>query len=169
MRHRTAPGGALRAGVDGPAAGREARRGLFIPELTGGHRDDRGAGRLIKVAGSFHGLDAHARWTMAAAAEAHHATGAPIAVHLELGTGRAGRGGPALRGVGVPGERVILGHLNRSPDPVVHRQAAASGCWLAFDGPSRASSRDRLADAGGGAGPGGGGVRGPAAARRGTR
>jgi phosphotriesterase-related protein len=33
---------------------------------------------------------------------------------------------------------VILGHLNRFPDPLVHRQAAASGCWLAFDGPSRA-------------------------------
>lgn len=33
---------------------------------------------------------------------------------------------------------MILGHLNRSPDLVVQRQAAASGCWPAFDGPSRA-------------------------------
>jgi phosphotriesterase-related protein len=33
---------------------------------------------------------------------------------------------------------VILGHLNRSPDAMVHRQAAEAGCWLAFDGPSRA-------------------------------
>lgn len=41
---------------------------------------------MIKVAGNFHHLDAHARQTMIAAAEAHHATGAPIGVHHELGT-----------------------------------------------------------------------------------
>lgn len=39
----------------------------------------------------------------------------------------------------MPPRRVILGHLNRSPDLTVHRQAAASGCFLAFDGPSRAN------------------------------
>jgi phosphotriesterase-related protein len=33
---------------------------------------------------------------------------------------------------------VILGHLNRSPDFVVQRQAAEAGAYLAFDGPSRA-------------------------------
>jgi phosphotriesterase-related protein len=34
---------------------------------------------------------------------------------------------------------VILGHLNRNPDFVVHRQAAEAGAYLAFDGPSRAN------------------------------
>jgi phosphotriesterase-related protein len=38
----------------------------------------------------------------------------------------------------VPPHRVILGHLNRSPDLVVQRQAAEAGAYLAFDGPSRA-------------------------------
>ena len=38
----------------------------------------------------------------------------------------------------MPPRRVILGHLNRSPDFTVHREAAGSGCYLAFDGPSRA-------------------------------
>ncbi len=38
----------------------------------------------------------------------------------------------------MPPHRVVLGHLNRSPDPVAHREAAASGCYLDFDGPSRA-------------------------------
>ncbi|WP_437103886.1 phosphotriesterase family protein [Streptomyces sp. enrichment culture] len=111
---------------------------LFVAELTEGIGTTGVRAGLIKVAGGFHGLDAHARRTMTAAAEAHHATGAPIAVHLELGTG-----GPDVLDLlcgelGVPGERVILGHLNRFPDPVVHREAAAAGCWLAFDGPSRA-------------------------------
>ncbi|WP_225810844.1 phosphotriesterase family protein [Streptomyces spinosus] len=111
---------------------------LFVSELTEGIGTTGVRAGLIKVAGGFHGLDAHARRTMAAAAEAHHATGAPIAVHLELGTGALDVLDLLCGESGVPAERVILGHLNRSPDPVTHREAAASGCWLAFDGPSRA-------------------------------
>ncbi|MEU6507966.1 phosphotriesterase [Streptomyces sp. NPDC046942] len=112
--------------------------GLFVAELTEGIGTTGVRAGLIKVAGGFHALDAHARWTMKAAAEAHHATGAPIAVHLELGTGALDVLDLLCGESGVPGDRVILGHLNRSPDPVVQREAAASGCWLAFDGPSRA-------------------------------
>ncbi|MEU6593357.1 phosphotriesterase [Streptomyces sp. NPDC046881] len=112
--------------------------GLFVSELTEGIGTTGVRAGLIKVAGGFHGLDAHARWTMSAAAEAHHATGAPVAVHLELGTGAPDVLDLLCGELGVPAERVILGHLNRFPDPVLHRQAAASGCWLAFDGPSRA-------------------------------
>lgn len=111
---------------------------LFVSELTEGIGTTGVRAGFIKVAGGFHGLDAHARRTMTAAAEAHHATGAPVAVHLELGTGALDVLDLLCGELGVPGERVILGHLNRSPDPVTHRQAAASGCWLAFDGPSRA-------------------------------
>ncbi|MFH7334646.1 phosphotriesterase [Streptomyces sp. MB22_4] len=111
---------------------------VFVAELTEGIGTTGVRAGLIKVAGGFHALDAHARWTMAAAAEAHHATGAPVAVHLELGTGALDVLDLLCGELGVPGDRVILGHLNRFPDPVTHRQAAASGCWLAFDGPSRA-------------------------------
>ncbi|MER6068519.1 phosphotriesterase [Streptomyces sp. NPDC001817] len=111
---------------------------LFVSELTEGIGTTGVRAGLIKVAGGFHALDAHARRTMAAAAEAHHATGAPIAVHLELGTAALDVIDLLCGELGVPGDRVILGHLNRFPDPVVQRQAAASGCWLAFDGPARA-------------------------------
>ncbi|RRQ76610.1 phosphotriesterase [Streptomyces griseofuscus] len=110
---------------------------VFVTELTEGIGTSGVRAGLIKVAGGFHTLDAHARWTMAAAAEAHHATGAPIAVHLELGTGALDVLDLLCGELGVPGDRVILGHLNRFPDPVTQRQAAAAGCWLAFDGPSR--------------------------------
>jgi phosphotriesterase-related protein len=111
---------------------------VFAAELTDGIGTSGVRAGLIKVAGGFHALDGHARWTMTAAAEAHRATGAPIAVHLELGTGAPEVLDLLCRELGVPPERVILGHLNRFPDPVVHRQAAEAGCWLAFDGPSRA-------------------------------
>ncbi|WP_435846781.1 phosphotriesterase family protein [Streptomyces griseofuscus] len=110
---------------------------VFVTELTEGIGTSGVRAGLIKVAGGFHALDAYARWTMAAAAEAHHATGAPIAVHLELGTGALDVLDLLCGELSVPGHRVILGHLNRFPDPVTQRQAAAAGCWLAFDGPSR--------------------------------
>ncbi|MFF3447984.1 phosphotriesterase [Streptomyces sp. NPDC002667] len=113
--------------------------GVFVAELTTGIGTTGVRAGLIKVAGGFHALDAHARWTMAAAAEAHHATGAPIAVHLELGTGALDVLDLLCGELGVPAHRVILGHLNRSPDLVVQREAAASGAYLAFDGPSRAN------------------------------
>ncbi|MDH6492499.1 putative metal-dependent phosphotriesterase family hydrolase [Streptomyces sp. SAI-127] len=111
---------------------------VFVAELTEGIGRSGVRAGLIKVAGGFHALDAHARWTMTAAAEAHHATGAPIAVHLELGTGALDVLDLLCGELGVPPRRVILGHLNRSPDFTVHREAAGSGCYLAFDGPSRA-------------------------------
>lgn len=111
---------------------------LFVRELTQGIADTGVRAGLIKVAGGFHGLDAHARWTMEAAAEAHRATGAPIAVHLELGTGALDVLGLLCGELDVPPSKVILGHLNRSPDLTIHHQAAAAGAYLAFDGPSRA-------------------------------
>ncbi|MCX5209557.1 phosphotriesterase [Kitasatospora sp. NBC_00240] len=121
---------------------------LFTEELTVGLRADGGGpaagpsgvrAGLIKVAGGFHGLDGHARRVMTAAAEAHHATGAPIGVHHELGTGAPDVLDLLVGGLGVPPARVILGHLNRFPDLRLHRQVAESGAFLALDGPSRAN------------------------------
>ncbi|WJV50477.1 phosphotriesterase family protein [Streptomyces flavofungini] len=112
---------------------------LFVRELTQGIGDSGVRAGLIKVAGGFHGLDAHARWTMTAAAGAHLATGAPIAVHLELGTGALDVLDLLCGALEVPPDKVILGHLNRAPDLEVHREAASAGAWLAFDGPSRAN------------------------------
>ncbi|MFD5624711.1 phosphotriesterase [Streptomyces sp. NPDC127072] len=121
----------------------ELRRGglaeLFVSELTTGIGTSGVRAGLVKVAGGFHALDAHTRWTMTAAAEAHHATGAPIAVHLELGTGALDVLDLLCGELEVPPHRVVLGHLNRSPDLVTQRQAAGSGAYLAFDGPSRAN------------------------------
>ncbi|MER5784208.1 phosphotriesterase [Streptomyces mobaraensis] len=93
---------------------------------------------LVKVAGGFHGIDEHARRTMTAAAEAHHATGAPVAVHLELGTAPLEVLDLLCGTLGMPPTAVVLGHLGRCPDVRVQREAARTGAFLAFDGPSRA-------------------------------
>ncbi|MFE4857662.1 phosphotriesterase [Streptomyces sp. NPDC056670] len=112
---------------------------LFTGELTEGIGDTGVRAGLIKVAGGFHGLDEHAVLTMRGAAEAHRRTGAPIAVHLELGTGALDVLDLLCGELGVAPGSVILGHLNRSPDFAVHRLAAEAGANLAFDGPSRAN------------------------------
>ncbi|KUL55347.1 phosphotriesterase [Streptomyces sp. NRRL F-4489] len=107
---------------------------LFVRELTAGPVR---AG-MVKVAGAYHRLDGHARHVMAAAAEAHHATGAPIGVHLEAGSAAPDVLDLLCGTHGVPPHRVILGHLHRFPDTAVHLRAAEAGAYLAFDGPSRA-------------------------------
>ncbi|WP_329170439.1 phosphotriesterase [Streptomyces sp. NBC_01685] len=111
---------------------------LFVSEITDGIGTTGVRAGLIKVAGAFHGLDAHARHTMRAAAGAHHRTGAPIAVHLELGTGARDVLDLLCGELGVEPRRVILGHLGRFPDGVAQLDAARAGAFLAFDGPSRA-------------------------------
>ncbi|MFJ8309971.1 MULTISPECIES: phosphotriesterase [unclassified Streptomyces] len=116
---------------------RERLAELFVGELTEGIGGTGVRAGLIKVAGGFHGLDEHALLTMRAAAEAHRRTLAPIAVHLELGTGALDVLDLLCGELGVRPASVILGHLNRSPDFTVHRLAAEAGAFLAFDGPSR--------------------------------
>ncbi|MFE9735124.1 phosphotriesterase [Streptomyces sp. NPDC005863] len=111
---------------------------LFVRELTEGIGESGVRAGIVKVAGGFHGLDAHARWTMRAAAEAHRATGAPVCVHLELGTAGSLVLDLLCGTFDVPPHRVILGHLNRSPDLTCHLGAAEAGAYVAFDGPSRA-------------------------------
>ncbi|WP_333769081.1 phosphotriesterase [Streptomyces sp. IBSBF 2435] len=135
----------------GPGVLRRLRRGdglaaFFVAELAEGMiaGDDPDGARstvragMIKVAGMFHALDDHTRWVMTAAAQAHHATGAPIGVHHEMGTAAVDVLGLLHGELGVPARSLLLGHLNRFPDPGVHRELAAAGAYLAFDGPSRA-------------------------------
>ncbi|WP_316524917.1 phosphotriesterase [Kitasatospora brasiliensis] len=112
----------------------------FVTELTTGLPGAPEGVRagLIKVAADAGPESRHTRRVLAAAAEAHHATGAPIAVHLEA----AGDPHAVLRRLhgrhGVRPDRIILGHLTRLPDPAVHRSLAAEGVHLALDSPSRA-------------------------------
>ncbi len=93
---------------------------------------------LIKIGSGFHHLDTFERTSVEAAAIAHAATGAPIAIHLELGTaGELVVSG--LTRLGVPETSIMLGHLGRNPDDGYLLDLAACGTFLCFDGPSRAN------------------------------
>lgn len=111
----------------------------FVAELTTGLPGAPEGVRagLIKVACDVGVSSAHTRTVMTAAAEAHHATGAPIGVHLEPG------GDPHFVLLWlhdrhrVPLDRIVLGHLTRLPDVRLHHELASEGVYLALDSPSR--------------------------------
>ncbi|MEU8919912.1 phosphotriesterase [Kitasatospora sp. NPDC048545] len=108
-------------------------------DLPGAHGTPRAVrAGLIKVADDAGRTTPHTRRTMAAAAEAHHATGAPIAVHLEPDGDPYEVLGRLSGRNGVRPDRIILGHLTRFPDRSVYRGLAAEGVRLALDSPSRA-------------------------------
>ncbi|TQF02242.1 phosphotriesterase [Kitasatospora acidiphila] len=138
--HLVAATGLHRAAHYDRLPGLDSLAELFITELTVGIGGDGPRAGLIKVAGGFHGLDEHARRTMTAAAAAHHATGAPIGVHHEVGTAATEVLDLLCGQLEVPPGSVLLGHLNRFPDERIHLELARSGAYLAFDGPSRANA-----------------------------
>ncbi|MER6301290.1 phosphotriesterase [Kitasatospora sp. NPDC001539] len=111
----------------------------FVTELTTGLPDAPDGVRpgLIKIADDAGPLTRHTRWTMAAAAEAHHATGSPIAVHLEPDGDPHGVLHRLSGRHGVRPDRIVLGHLTRFTDRALHRSLAAEGVFLALDSPSR--------------------------------
>ncbi len=93
---------------------------------------------LIKIGTGYHHLDAWEQTSLKAAAKAHRATGAPIAIHLELGTG-----GDLVLDLlthhEVAPDAIVLGHVGRHPEDRNLLQLAQSGAFLCFDGPSRAN------------------------------
>jgi 5-phospho-D-xylono-1,4-lactonase len=118
-------------GPENPVANARAEElaGMFIDDV---HEQRCG---LIKVGTGYRGMNAFERESVQAAAVAHHATGAPVAVHLERGT--AGHDVlEAFRAEGIAPDSLILGHIGRNPDPFYVVDLAQSGAFLALDGPS---------------------------------
>lgn len=63
----------------------------------------------------------------------HRETGLPVLTHTEHGTFALAQL-DLLADAGVPADRVILSHLDRNPDPALHRRIADQGATLCFDG-----------------------------------
>ncbi len=115
----------------------ECRAGVDENNYDGPHvqRSPVKAG-LIKVAGDYQFVGATTRKLICAAGRAHKVTGVPVLVHTKMGT--AGEELlELLAAAGVPPERVMLCHMDRNPDPVVHKALAARGAFLEYDTPGR--------------------------------
>lgn len=91
---------------------------------------------LIKGASDYNSIAAVSRKLFEAAAIAHLRTGIPIATHTEHGT--CGLEQVELLGrLGVKAEHIIVCHMDRNPDLYVHRELAATGCYLEYDNATR--------------------------------
>ncbi len=112
---------------------REITNGM-IDDATGEATDVKAG--LIKFTSEYHYIPPFARKAAEAAAIAQHNTGAAILTHTEMGT--CGLEQIALAGrYGVKPSRMILSHLDRNPDPYLHKEIASTGAYLVYDGIAR--------------------------------
>lgn len=87
---------------------------------------------IIKLGASYHVVyDVERRWFEAGTLAATR-TGVPVAVHAEVGTA-AHEILDLLEQGGVPPRRVMLAHLDRNLDPVLHAEIASRGAFLGYD------------------------------------
>lgn len=87
---------------------------------------------IIKLGASYHNIQpAEQMWFRAGAAAARE-TGVPMAVHTEVGTA-AHQVLDELEKGGVMPSRVMLAHLDRNRDPVLHAELAGRGAFLGYD------------------------------------
>ncbi|GAA0447296.1 phosphotriesterase [Streptomyces olivaceiscleroticus] len=111
----------------------EELAGTLVREITEGIGPERVLPGVIGEVGS-HGdrPSVPEVRTLTAAARAAVATGLSVATHAQLG-----RGGPAqlalLTAEGLPAHRICVGHQDLLDDPVVHRELAERGAYVAFD------------------------------------
>lgn len=123
------------AGAAEPTRSADDLAAAFIDDV-----DRHGCG-LIKIGVGPDHLAEDERDALRAAAAAHHATGVPIAVHLEQGAA-ADLVLAALDADEVDPRSIVLGHLGRNPHVEQILQAARSGAWVCLDTPSPAHPMD---------------------------
>ena len=108
----------------------------FIAEIVDGMEGTAVRAGIIKTGIGYWSISRFERMMLAAAATTHRRTGAPVMVHLEHGS--AAFEVLALLGAdGVPADAVVLAHVDRNPDPVLHAELAAAGAYLGYDGFAR--------------------------------
>jgi phosphotriesterase-related protein len=118
-------------------AGSAAEPALTVDQLARAFIDDiieRSCG-LIKVGIGYQAIAPDELNALLAAASAHRATGASIAIHLEQGSA-ADLVLDALFREGVLPRSIVLGHLGRNPDLGRIIDAAQSGAWICLDAQS---------------------------------
>ena len=90
----------------------------------------------VKAGAGYWSLTAFERRVLVAVGRLAAETGAPVMVHLEHGS--AGHEVlDLLAAEGCPADRVALAHADRNPDPWLHRELAARGAYLGYDGAAR--------------------------------
>jgi 5-phospho-D-xylono-1,4-lactonase len=120
--------------------------GLFRSEIEDGMDQYGYRGPLIKRSSARAGVikvaTGYYKWTkdtekwFEAAAMAQRETGVSISSHTEDGV-LGDRQVQRLTSLGVSPSSIIVGHIDKNPDPYVHRELASMGVFLEYDSPSR--------------------------------
>lgn len=87
---------------------------------------------VIKLGASYHCVKTNERRWIEAGAVAAARTGAPVAIHTEIGTA-AHDLLDMLEKHGVPPTKVMLAHLDRNDDPGLHAELGSRGAYLGYD------------------------------------
>ncbi|HEX2907932.1 MAG TPA: hypothetical protein VHO69_13770 [Phototrophicaceae bacterium] len=105
----------------------------FLEELTVGISETSNTVRATTSKVGYEGLiDGQVRTLMEAAAQAAYQTGAAVLVHTEHGKNVEALL-PFFADFGVPPSRLYLCHLDKRPDPGLHRELAQAGVLLGYD------------------------------------
>ncbi|MBK9126142.1 MAG: phosphotriesterase [Chloroflexi bacterium] len=104
----------------------------FAAEVQHGMDGTDAPAGVIKASSTLNAISPLAEKLFAAAALAHHRTGAPISTHTEAGT-MALEQVDLLTRAGVPPDRIIIGHTDRNPDFALHTALAQRGVFLGYD------------------------------------
>ncbi|MEW4411591.1 hypothetical protein [Clostridium sp. AN503] len=106
---------------------------FIIKDVTEGIADTGIRCGQIKFGTGYNSISPLEEKTIRAACRAHHSTKAPVHSHTESGT-MALEQIAIIKEEGVPLEYVNFGHMDRNPDPWLHRKIAETGAYLSFDG-----------------------------------
>jgi predicted metal-dependent phosphotriesterase family hydrolase len=87
---------------------------------------------VIKAATDFEGVTAEYEKLFLAAASASHETSSPVICHTEMGSGALDQI-VFLNKCGIPSDRIIVCHLDRTLDLPYHKEVASTGVFLEYD------------------------------------
>ena len=116
---------------------REALARHVAAEVTDGMDGTDIRGGVVKFGTGYNTMSESEIKVLLAVLDAHKETGAPIHSHTELGT-MALEQLDLLKREGVDPTRLTIAHLDRNPDPWMHRKVAETGAFFSFDGITRA-------------------------------
>ncbi|MBQ6840058.1 MAG: TatD family hydrolase [Oscillospiraceae bacterium] len=111
----------------------------FCREITEGMTECGSAkAGMVKAAWDDGGLEDYVNQKLFSAVAATAAqTGAPVLIHTEKDTDLT-RMLKLFEGCGVPAHRILICHLDRTiPDPGLHKEVMAAGCYLCYDSVNR--------------------------------
>tara|TARA_R110002020_G_scaffold57274_12_gene157845 strand:+ start:696 stop:1643 length:948 start_codon:yes stop_codon:yes gene_type:complete len=121
------------------SASENALADLFVRDIVVGFPEASRVGvraGIVKAAIGYWSMPPFERRVLAAAAITHGVSGAPVMVHLDHGSA-AHEVLDVLAADGVPADAVVLAHMDRNLDPGLHKDLAARGAYLGYDGAAR--------------------------------